>query len=250
MASIGLLFAFWTYSCATLRYVVAADAVTIQWGPVAHRLPVGSIAAVEQGRAGAKASIGGVGWLGYHVGRGEVASYPDVLFFSTRRAPEELVFIETAGITYAVSPQDPARFVLAIERIRQNAAEGVPAGEPEVERELLAAHPIWSDRTAQYLALAAILLNVALWGYVFATYPDLNTEITIEFPPLGDITTLESRSEIMKIPATATAMLAVNMLVALVLQPRERAVTYLVLSGSIFFQMVFGVAAIVAVTNA
>lgn len=245
----GLVFAFWTYACATLRYVLSADAVTVRWGPVAHRIPVANIASVLQGRAGVRPEVKGVGWPGYHIGLGRAGTFPRVLFFSTHRAPEDVVYIETPDVVYALSPQDPARFVAAVER----AVEGVEPSEsaaPEVRREHLAAHPAWSDRLAQYLALAAVLINAAAWGFIFAVYPDLNNEITIEFPPVGDITTLQDRSEVLKVPATATAILAVNLLVALIFQPRERAATYLVLSGTVFFQVVFIAAAVVAVANA
>lgn len=245
----GLMFAFWTYACATLRYVLSADAVTVQWGPVAHRIPVANIASVLQGRAGVRPEVMGIGWPGYHVGLGRAGTFPRVLFFSTHRVPEDVVYIETPDVVYALSPQDSARFVAAVER----AVEGVEPSEsaaPEVRREHLAAHPAWSDRLGQYLALAAVLLNAAVWGFIFAVYPDLSNEITIEFPPVGDITTLQDRSEVLKIPATATAILAVNLLVAFIFQPRERAATYLLLSGTVFFQVVFIAAAIVAVANA
>ena len=250
MAAIGLLFAFWTYSCATLRYIVSADAVTVRWGPVAHRIPLQTIVSVLKGPPGARVSVRGIGWPGYHVGHGKAGTFANVLFFSTHRSPEEIVYIETPGLSYALSPQDPARFAETVERMAQAIEEPEEIPNPEVHRDALAAHPIWSDRIAQYLALAAILGNVALWGFIFATYPDLSPEITIEFPPLGNITTLESRSEILNIPLTATAMLAANMFVALLFQPRERAATYLVLSGTVFFQVVFWVGAVVAVSNA
>jgi hypothetical protein len=176
-----------------------------------------------------------------------VDHHPNVLFYSTHRVPEEIVYVETSGVTYAVSPLDPKRFVAAIERAQEAEND---FDIPQVEREVLAAHPIWTDRIAQYLVLVAVAANVALWGYILAAYPDLNNEITIEFPPVGDITTLQSRGEIFQIPATASAMLVANLVAAMIFQPRERAATYLVLSGTIFFQAVFWVGAVVAVVNA
>jgi len=41
-----------------------------------------------------------------------------------------------------------------------------------------------------------------------------------------------------------------NVVAALLFHPKERAVTYLLLSGAVFFQVVFWVAAVVAVVNA
>ena len=248
LAAVALLFAFWTYACASLRYDVEQTALVIHWGPIAHRIPLNQIRSVVRGRGEQHPSISGIGWMGYHVGRGSVDQHERVLFYSTHRVPEEIVYIETPTLTYAISPTDPARFISALERTRQTTPVGNDVAQ--VEREVLAAHPIWSDRIAQYLTIAAVLANVALWGYVLASYPNLSNEITIEFPPIGDIVTLEARNEIFKIPATASAMLVANLVAALLFQPRERAATYLVLSGTIFFQVVFWVGAIVAVVNA
>jgi hypothetical protein len=248
MLVVALVFGFWTYACATMQYVVDPAGVSIRWGPVSHRIPAGQIHSVVRGKGGEEPKVGGVGWPGYHAGRGEVAGHERVLFFSTHRLPEDVVYITTPNLTYGVSPQDPGRFMSAIDRARNSGEDG--GDEAIVERDMLAAHPIWSDRAAQVLVLLSVAINAALWGFVLAAYPDLSNEITIEFPPVGDITTLESRDEILQIPATATAMLAVNLLVAFLFQPRERAATYLVLSGTVFFQVLFWVAAIVAVINA
>jgi len=96
----------------------------------------------------------------------------------------------------------------------------------------------------------AVLANLTLWGFLFAVYPDLNNQIQIEFPPIGDVTTLQSRAEIFKIAGTASAILLTNVVAALAFQWRERAASYLLLSGAILFQALFWVAAIIAVVNA
>jgi hypothetical protein len=248
MLAVAIAFGFWTYSCVTMRYFVDGEGVSVRWGPVSHRVATGSITGVDRGRAESKPRIHGVGWPGYHVGRGEVAGIGETLFFSTHRDPEELVYVRTATLAYAFSPRDPDRFVGAIERARKGAGPATSA--PLVDRGLVAAHPIWQDRVAQALVLVAVVANAALWGFVLAVYPDLGQEIRIEFPPVGEIATLQSKEEILQIPATASALLAVNVLGALVFHPRERAATYLLLSGGVFFQAVFWLAAVVAVVNA
>ncbi len=250
LAAAAIAFAFWTYACARLGYVIAEDELAIHWGPVAHRIPLTAIKGITQGRGEQRPRARGIGWPGYHVGRGEVDGTGHVLFFSTHQVPEELVYVDAGGIVYAISPQDPSRFASVLEKARKGVRGEKGAPRPAVRRSAVAVHPIWADRTAQLLTLAALLLNAALWGYLLATYPDLHNEITIEFPPVGDITTLESRSEILQIPATASAFLVTNLLAALVFQPKERAATYLLLSGAIFFQAVFWIAAVVAMINA
>lgn len=241
------LFAFWAYACFSLRYVMDRTGLTIVWGPLKHFVAADQIAKMVHGRSEHRPRAGGLSWLGYHVGRGEVEGLGEVLFFSTHRGPEELVYVEAGGVTYGLSPRDPVRFIAETQRFLE---VGKPERAPAVQRALVAAHPIWADRVAQRLASAGILLNVVLWAFVFAVYPSLDNEITIQFPPIGDVTTLQPRSEFLKIPAAATAIVALDVAAALVFQWKERAAAYLLLSGGIFFQVMFWAAALVALKNA
>ena len=105
---------------------------------------------------------------------------------------------------YAVSPQDPARFITDSQKAYEAVAgrharrSAGRAGLRGRAPDLVGPHrrSTWRWRRS--------LLNVALWAYIFANYPDLSNEITIEFPPIGDITTLHSRDAIFKIPGTAS----------------------------------------------
>jgi len=249
-----LVFAFWAYACASLRYVLDRTGLSITWGPLTHFVPIDRVVGLVHGRGEHQPRVRGLSWWGHHIGRGQVEGVGSVLFFSTHRSPEDLVYVRTEEATYGLSPQDPLRFIAETQRFQQAVPAGRQAAQPGraaiVQRDLLAAHPIWADRTAQMLGVAALLLNLALWGYLFAVYPHLSNEITIQFPPLGDITELHSRQAIFKIPGTATAFLAVNLLAALGFQWRERAATYLLLSGAVLLQVLFAVAAAIAVINA
>jgi len=252
---LALLFAFWAYGCYSLRYIVDRTGLTIVWGPLKHFVSLDRIQAFVHGRGEHRPKVSGVGWRGYHIGRGYVDEFGRVLFFSTHRAPEELVYVQTPDTTYALSPEDPARFVAKAQRFQQARLPDAQAAlaastKPAVQRDVLAAHPIWADRVAQLLAVLAVLANLTLWGFLFAVYPDLNNQIQIEFPPIGDVTTLQSRAEIFKIAGTASAILLTNVVAALAFQWRERAASYLLLSGAILFQALFWVAAIIAVVNA
>lgn len=240
------LFAFWACACHTLRYVLDRDGLTIVWGTLSHFIPMERVEGLSAGRGEDQPHLRGLSWPGLHVGRGWLDGQ-EALFYSTHRSPEEIVYVRTSTVTYAVSPQDPPRFIEEVERFKQAAR---PGGTESVQRDVIGGHPIWADRLAQWLALAAVLINLALWGYIFAIYPDLSPQITIEFPPLGDITDVHSRNDILKIPAAALAVLAVNLIAGLGFQWRERAATYLLLTGSVFLQLLFWVSAGIAVANA
>lgn len=241
------LFAFWAYGCYSLRYVMDRGGITVNWGLMKHFIAIDQIQKLIPGRGEQQPQVQGLSWYGYHVGRGQVEGIGDALFFSTHTSPEELVYVMTNGATYALSPRDPVRFIAEAQRFQQ---AGKPSGRSGVERDFLSSHPVFADHITQLLALAAVALNVALWGFMMAVYPHLDNEITIEFPPIGDITGFQSRSEILKIPATATAMLTTNLLAGLAFEWKERAATYLLLSGAVFFQAVFWIAAVVALVNA
>jgi len=246
LIALAVVFAFWAYACYTLHYTVDRNGLTIAWGTIRHYIPMERIEGLSAGRGEDRPDLWGLSWPGLRVGRALVGG-KEVLFYSTHRSPEEIVYVRTPSATYAVSPQDPARFMAEVERFRQSAK---PGGSETVQRDIVGSHPIWADRVAQILALAAVLTNLALWGYVFAVYRDLSPQITIEFPPLGEITEVHSRNELLVIPAAALAVLAVNLVAGLAFQWRERAATYLLLSGSVFLQLLFWVSAGIAVANA
>jgi hypothetical protein len=246
LGGLAVLFAFWAYACFSLRYTVDKHALTIAWGTLRHVIPMDRIEGLTIGRGDDRPALRGLSWPGLHVGHGSVGGR-ETIFYSTHRTPEEILYVRTASATYALSPLDPPRFVVEVERFRK-AAE--PGGAEAIARDVIGGHPIWADRIAQWLALAAIAINLALWGYIFAIYQDLSPQITIEFPPVGDITELHARSEILKIPAAAAAVLAVNLVAGLAFLWRERAATYLLLSGSVFVQLLFWVSAGIAVANA
>ncbi len=243
---LAVVFAFWAFACYALHYVVDRNGLTSAWGTLKHFSPRERIEGLSLGRGEDRPKLGGLSWPGLHVGRGLVGG-KEALFYSTHRSSEEILYVRTSAATYAISPQDPPRFIAEVERFKRVAGRG---GEETVQRDIVGSHPIWADRVAQWLALAAVLINLGLWGYIFAIYPDLSPQITIEVPPLGDVTDGHSRSEILWIPGAALAVLAVNLIAGLAFQWRERAATYLLLSGSVFVQLLFWVSAGIAVSNA
>jgi len=247
LAVLAVTFAFWAYACYTLHYAVDRNGLTIAWGTIRHYIPMERIQGLSAGRGEDRPELRGLSWPGLRVGRGLVVGKEEVLFYSTHRSPEEIVYVRTPSAVYAVSPQDPARFMAEVERFRQSAK---PGGSETVQRDIVGSHPIWADHIAQLLALAAVVINVGLWGYVFAVYRDLSPQITIEFPPVGEITEIHSRNDLLTIPAVALAVLVVNLVAGLAFQWRERAATYLLLSGSVFLQLLFWVSAGIAVANA
>lgn len=250
LAGAGLLFALWTYSCATLDYRLDNSTLTIRWGPARHIIPLSRIVALYDGRSDDAFKVGGINWWRHHIGAGEVPGIGQVLFYSTHGSPQELVYVQTPEVTYGISPQVPGRFATLLRRFQQNADPEAMASRETVERNWLLHSAFWSDRLAMLLTLGAIVVCGLVFLLVFAPYPDLNSRITIEFPPIGKITTLESKHELLKLPIIGAAVLAINLAIAFVVRSYERGASYLLLVGALFLQTLLAAGAVIALVNA
>jgi hypothetical protein len=178
-----------------------------------------------------------------------VAGIGEVLFYSCHRSPWELIYIVTSPGSYAISPENSVRFTSELQRL-QRSSEAAAAEEgprPRAEHSLVASYPFWLDRYGQALALVAVLANVALFGFIFAVYPGLADHLNLAFPPLGQAE-FRPKREVLQIPATALALLAVSLAAGLAVHKWERAASYLLLAGAILLQGLFWVAAAIAVT--
>lgn len=248
LLAIAAAFAYWSLACFAMSYALDEEGLSIRWGLIRQFIPLSQIERSVPGREGRLSEILGVNWWRYHVGRATVPGIGDVLFYSTHQSPWELVYIVTPSGSYAISPENSVRFTTELQRLqRSEAAAAEEAPRQRAEHPLVATYPFWLDRYGQALAVVAVLANVALFGLVFAVYPGLADELNLAFPPLGQAD-LRPKREVLQIPATALALLAVSLAAGLALHKWERAASYLLLAGAILLQGLFLVAAAIAVT--
>lgn len=243
--ALGCLFAYWTFACATLRYEVDRNGLTIHWGFVRQVVPLDKIEKLETAYSEAVPRLEGLDWPGHQVGRGHVERFGSILFYATHRNPEELVYVVTAQQTYAVSAPERREFVAEVEA-RRKEGPGI-ALRQRPRRSFLIAQPIWGDRLAHALALAAIAVWAATLGLVFARYPGLPDSLAMSFPPL-EVTRVASKSEVLSLPSTAFGVLAVNLVLAFAFHAWERIVSHLLLVALVGLQTVFLVGAAIAVS--
>jgi hypothetical protein len=231
-----------------MSYALDEKGLSIRWGLIRQFIPLSQIERCVPGREARLLEIRGVNWWAYHVGRASVPTIGDVLFYSCHHSPWELIYIVTSSGSYAISPENSVRFTMELQRLQHSqAAAAEEAPRQRAEHPLVATHPFWLDRYGQALALIAVLANVALFGFVFAVYPGLADELNLAFPPLGQ-TDLRPKREVLQIPATALALLAVSLAAGLAVHKWERVASYLLLAGAILLQGLFLVAAAIAVT--
>ncbi|MDP3062663.1 MAG: PH domain-containing protein [Chloroflexota bacterium] len=256
LLALAALFAYWTWACLTLSYALDEKGLSIRWGLIRQFVPLGQIERFVPGREARLPAIGGVNWWAYHVGRASVEGLGEVLFYSTHQSPWEPIYIVTPSRSYAISPENSVRFTMELQRLKKQEpapeahpplAEAAEAPKQRAEHPALAMHPFWLDRYGQALALVAVLANVALFGFIFGVYPGLADKLNLAFPPLGPAE-LRPKREVLQIPVTALALLAVSLAAGLAVHKWERAASYLLLSGAIFLQSLLWVAAAIAIT--
>jgi Ca2+/Na+ antiporter len=239
------LYAYWTWSCSSLRYVVDRNALDIRWGGVHQIVPLANIERLVPGEEGDNPQIEGINWVGHHVGRGEVSDVGEVLFYSAHRTPAEVLYVQTPAEIYGISVPDPVFFA---QTVQSNQSRG-PLFEQRqrVLRWGIAAQTFWLDRTAVALALVMVAAFGAVLGYVLNMYPDLSQSVPLRFPSLGGVVRVTDKSELLDIPRSAFGFLALDMVLAVVLHSWERMVGYVLLLAGIAVQVMLLVAAIVAV---
>jgi hypothetical protein len=244
LLGLGLLFAYWTWGCSSLRYIVDRNALSIRWGNVQQIVPLGSIEKLIP--AGSEnVQIEGVNWTGHHIGRGMVEDLGEVLFYSSHRNFAEVLYVVTPSETYGISVLDNVFFA---QTVQSNQSRGPLAEQRQaVRRWGIAAQSFWLDPVARVLSLVMLGAFVVVLGYVLDMYPGLSQSVALRFPSLVGVVRVADKSELLDIPRSAFGFLAVDLVLAVLLHSWERMVGYVLLLAGIAIQLMLLVAAIVAV---
>lgn len=234
-------FIYWTAAAATLTYQFDRNAFTIRWGFIRQVVPLTAITAVTAGtEVTLPRRISGIRWPGYCVGRAMIDGIGPVLFYSTHRRPNELLIVQTADLSFAISPADLSAFLTTIDR--------AVAQEPDqyVIQRVQYLGPlrlgIWHDRPALAIALTALLIDLVLFGYVLYFYPSLPDLLPLHFNVLGEADFIGPRQDVLRLPFIPLALFVANFAVATALHVRERLAAYLVLGVGLVVQAMFWVA--------
>jgi hypothetical protein len=238
---LALIFANWTYSLATLHYVIDNGALHIHWGFREAVVPIASIQRLVPGRTIEPPKVQGLRWWGCHIGGAETPRLGFTLFYSTHSRPDELLYIVTDEETYALTVLSQAWFAEEIQ-----ARTGLAPLESTMQRTAgsgLGALPFWRDHVALVTLAVSALLCAALWGYVYASYPGLPDVVRLRFPDLGGVIRVGNKSELLRIAWLGAGILVVNALFGIVVHSRERAAgLWLIASGGMLQALLLGAA--------
>lgn len=245
LLALAALFAYWTYACLWLHYVIDRDAFTMHWGGLRRVVPLAHIQRLVPGYSLPPPRIRGLNWWGHHVGQGQVDPIGQTLFYSTHHSLEELLYIITDDGNYGVSAHNIGWLIREVQ-LRQSLG---PLREVTAAASggSLWGHPFWHDRHAQVMALTALALNIGLFAFLFSVYPGLPEKLSLAFPQPLDGERLGPKGDVLQIPLVGLAVLGINVVLASLMHWREQALARLLYAATIATQMMLWVAAGIAV---
>jgi hypothetical protein len=103
--------------------------------------------------------------------------------------------------------------------------------------------PIWTDRWAVVLVLAAVALDAALALVLWQRFELLPELIAIHYNAFGEVDLIGGKSEIFKLPLIGAVVWASNAALAVVTSPHDRVLARLALGAAVLVQLLFWIAA-------
>ncbi len=236
-----VILVYQTASCLTLRYRLDRNAVTIHWAGTTRVVPIRDIQRIVSGRAlgGTIVRRRGLRWPGHERGIGAVPGIGRTRFLATRPLADQLLLV-APGEAIAISPRDPEGFVEAFEARRELGPNRLL--EPTVRRARWLTWSLWTDQTARLLLGAAAVVNLGLFGYLCARFPNLDVQLPLHFNSLGDVDRIGTKAELFSLPVIGLIILGVNLPLGLFLYRRERAGSYLLWGAAAAAQTMFWLA--------
>ena len=199
------------YGLSGLRgasYSIDRNAIVIRWGGTAQVIPLPNVEEILRGGdLGRISRFRGLRWPGYWTGRGRVGGVGSVRFYCTTSARRHLV-IRTKSGTFAISPQDPDRFVdLFASQQEMGISEVV---EQTLVQPGISHRGLLSDRSAGLLLGLGAILNLLLYAILAAQYGRLPHTLPLHFDAVGLPDRVGGPSQLFVLIALGTSAWLVN----------------------------------------
>jgi len=233
--------AYHTLNCATLRYRLDRNGITIYGIGTQQTIPIGDVRQILPGDQiqGTITHRRGLRWPGCEQGVGRIPGIGVVHFFATRPWPDQLLLL-TSGPAFAVSPRTPEQFMKAF-AARQELGPNRQL-EAEVRRARWLTWPLWTDRTARTLIGAAVIINLGLFAYLSTRFPGLDLVLPLHYDSLGLVDRFGGKMELFALPVIGLIVLGTNLVAGLILYRWERAGAYLLWGSAAAAQVLFWLA--------
>lgn len=229
------LLGYWLYSLLWSGFHVDRNALVIRWGATTQIVPMKNVTAVLTGDAAGRITrFRGARWPGLRVGWGEIEEVGPTLFFAAGPSRHQVI-LTTPALAYALSPSDPEAFVDTVrQRLRMGPTQNV---DQMSQQPAFLSWSLWSDRLGMGLLAGALLLLIALFGYISLRYPALAELQPLHFDASGQPDRWGTRTQIFTLPFIGLLALIANGGLGFLVYARERPAAYLLWSGAIGAQL-------------
>jgi hypothetical protein len=226
----------------TLGYHLDRNGIYIRWAGAEQVVPIRDIQRIVPGAQLGRAVVRrrGLRWPGHERGLGMVPGIGRTRFLATRPLAEQLIVV-TPGLAFAISPRGAEGFMQGFEARRALGPNRLLARA--LRRGRWFSWHIWRDQTAWMLLGAAVVINLALFGYLSARFPGLDFQLPLHFNRLGRADRIGTKMELFALPIIGAIILGANLALGLILYRRERAGSYLLWGSAAAAQMLFWLAA-------
>ncbi|MGD8626317.1 MAG: PH domain-containing protein [Anaerolineae bacterium] len=225
----------------TLGYHLDRNGIYVRWAGAEQVVPIRDIQRIVPGTQLGDTVVRrrGLRWPGHERGLGMVPGIGRTRFLATRPLAEQLIVV-TPGLAFAISPRDPEGFMRGFEARRELGPNRLLARA--LRRARWFSWHIWRDQTAWILLGAAVVINLALFGYLSARFPGLDFQLPLHFNRLGRADRIGTKMELFALPIIGAIILGANLALGLILYRRERAGSYLLWGSAAAAQMLFWLA--------
>ncbi len=237
-----VLWLYWYYGLATLRYTMDRNALVIACGASRYVVPMEEIRRTVRGdEVSILQGFRGVGWPGYLMGSLRLRDLGLLLVASTEPVERQLIVV-TDRMCYGISPRRPEQF--RADLAARQALGPLHPTEQTVEYVSFVAAPVWRDRWYWATVLLAFVANAALFGIIALRYPTLPERLPLHFDAQGMVDRVGFKSGLIVVPTIGALSLAANGVLGTILHGRERLAAYLLAGMTVILQVVLWVAAL------
>jgi hypothetical protein len=224
------------------RYGVDRNAIVIRWGRAEQMIPLPEVDGILQGIGQSHVSrFRGLRWPGYWRGRGWISGLGSVHFYCATPANRHLIILTAAG-AYAISPQDPNRFMDLY--AAQRAMGPSETREQRLVQPRVMHRGLLSDPAAVLLFGLGGAINLLLAVILGSRYDSLPHTLTLHLDKAGLPDRVGGADQIfLLIILGAVAWLANGVLGAFIYSRMgERMAAYFLWGGAVLLQFLLWVA--------
>lgn len=236
------LLGYWLLGLRHSGYMLDRNMLVITWGPTQQVIPLKSIERIVPGQeVTGRARFIGAYWPGLWIGHGKIEGLGLTLFYATTIARDELLFVITPGLAYAISPADRSGFLQAFQ---QRQAMGPTQEVKQTSRRpAWFDWPLWSDKVGWGLVGLALVGEVILFGYLMWRFQLLPPALPLHFGLAGQPDRIADRAQIFSLPLISLlAWLANTLLGGFLYQRQDKFGAYLLWAGALLVQALVWIA--------